>query len=81
MFSMQPRSPSTTASAPAFSMCWHLLSASRVEISPNLIENVPPKPQQVSGSAISFSTAPSTLASSARGCAFTFISRRPAHES
>ncbi len=34
-------------------MCPHLLSASRVEISPNLTENVPPKPQQVSHSAIS----------------------------
>ena len=51
--SMQPRSPSTTASAPVSAMCRHLLSASRDEISPNLIENVPPKPQHVSHSAIS----------------------------
>ena len=48
MFSMQPRSPSTTASAPAASTCPHLLSASRAEISPYFTENAPPKPQQVS---------------------------------
>ena len=34
--------------APVLATCWHLLSASRAEISPNLIEKVPPKPQQVS---------------------------------
>src|SRR5258706_9934904 len=47
MFSMHPKSPKTTASAPESAMFWHLLSASRAEISPNLIENVPPKPQHV----------------------------------
>ena len=81
MLSMQPRSPSTTASAPLAAMCWHLLSARRDEISPNLIENVPPKPQQVSHSAISASFKPGTFASSARGCALTPISRSPAQQS
>ena len=61
MFSMQPRSPRTTASAPLVTMCWHLLSASRAEISPNLTANVPPKPQHVSQSAISESRTPSIL--------------------
>ena len=59
-------------------MCPHLLSARRAEISPNLIENVPPKPQQVSHSAISLSARPGTFASSARGCALVPISRSPA---
>ena len=39
------------------------------------------KPQQVSHSAISLSVRPSTLASNARGCAFTPSSRSPAQES
>src|SRR6185312_16392640 len=68
MFSMQPRSPSTTASAPLVTTCWHLLSARRAEISPNLTANVPPKPQHISLSAISVNRTPSIVASSARGC-------------
>ena len=59
-------------------MCAHLLSASRVAISPNLIEKVPPKPQQVSHSLISASLTPGIRASSARGCCLTPISRNPA---
>ena len=81
MFSMQPRSPSTTASAPFVTMCWHLLSAIRAEISPSLIANVPPKPQHTSQSAISLTRTPSIFASSARGCDLTPISRKPAHAS
>ncbi len=38
------------------------------EISPNLTENVPPKPQHCSHSPISTSARPGTFASSARGC-------------
>src|SRR6185312_6970111 len=76
MFIMQPRSPSTTASAPEFAMCAHLLSARRVAISPYFTENVPPKPQHVSHSAISTTSTPA-FASSARGWLLTFISRRP----
>src|SRR5262249_17858475 len=63
MFSMQPRSPRTTASAPEPSMWTHLLSASLEEISPNLIENVPPNPQHISDSGISLSTSPRTFES------------------
>src|SRR5258708_6838860 len=47
MLSMQPRSPSTTARAPLAWMWAHLFSAIAEEISPYLIENVPPKPQQL----------------------------------
>ena len=49
MFSIQPRSPSTIASAPVASAFSHLLSAMRVETSPNLTAKVPPNPQQASG--------------------------------
>ena len=70
ILSMHPRSPSTTQSAFACATNSHLLSASRDEISPYLIENVPPKPQQVSDSVISLSVSPGILASSLRGCCF-----------
>jgi hypothetical protein len=59
----------------------HLRSAMCVAMSPNFTENRPPKPQQASASAISSSLRPGTLASSARGWAFTPSSRRPEHES
>ena len=54
-----------------------LSDAMRTEISGYLTQNVPPKPQQISGSFISTTVAP-MLASSARGCALTPISRSPA---
>ena len=47
-----------------------------VEISGYLTQNVPPNPQQISGSAISATVAP-IAASRARGCALTPSSRRP----
>src|SRR5258706_1258694 len=81
MLSMQPRSPSTIASAPVASALSHLLSASRVEIAPNLTAKVPPKPQHVSASFISLSLSPATFASSARGCVLIPISRSPEHAS
>ena len=66
----------------ALAAMWrHLLSASRVEISPNLSAKVPPKPQQVSLSAISLSSSPGTRASSSRGWPLTPISRSPEQES
>src|SRR5439155_175313 len=78
---IQPKSPSTTASAPLLAICWHLLSARRVEISPYLSAKVPPKPQHVSHSVISLIFKPGTFASSVRGCCLTPISRKPAQES
>src|SRR5215470_8020691 len=81
MLRMHPRSPSTTASAPLAAMFRHLLSASRADISPNLIEKVPPKLQQVSHSAISASCSPGTSASSSRGWRLTPISRNPEQQS
>ena len=56
------------ASAWVAVMCWHLLSAMRVDSSPYLTENVPPKPQQVVDSTISLILTPGIFASSARGC-------------
>src|SRR5262245_13837312 len=81
MLSRQPRSPRTTASAPLAAILAHLRSAIWVEISPNFTAKVPPKPQQVSASFISFSASPGTRASRARGCALTPSSRRPEQES
>ncbi|KGD25734.1 hypothetical protein DO72_5727 [Burkholderia pseudomallei] len=80
MFSMQPRSPSTTAPAPVARTFAHFSSTIAVEMSPYFTANVPPKPQQCSQSFIS-ATATPRCASSARGCAFTPSSRRPEHES
>src|SRR6476620_8718412 len=48
MFSMQPRSPSTTAPAPLARMFSHFSSTIAVEMLPYLSANVPPKPQQCS---------------------------------
>ena len=49
----------------------------RVEISGYFTQNVPPKPQQTSGSCISRRLRPVTVPSRRRGCAFTPSSRRP----
>ena len=81
MFSRQPMSPASTVSAPVCWMSFALSPTIRVEMSGYFTQKVPPKPQQISGSAISFNVRPATPASSARGCAFTPISRRPAQES
>jgi len=80
MFSMQPRSPSTTVSAPLALMFAHFSSTIAVEMSPYFTANVPPKPQQCSQPAISVTGTPA-CASSSRGCDFTPSSRKPEHES
>ena len=77
MFSRQPRSPASSVPAPVAAMSLHLSDTMRVEMSGYFTQKVPPKPQQISGSAISVRLSPSTEASSARGCAFTPSSRRP----
>ena len=59
----------------------HFVSAIAAEISPNLIEKVPPKPQQTSLSFISLSATPGIFASRLRGCCLTPSSRSPAQES
>ncbi len=51
------------------------------DISGYLTQNVPPKPQQTSGVAISLSRSPSTDPSRRRGCSLTPSSRRPEQES
>ena len=53
-----------------------LSDAMRTEISGYFTQNVPPKPQQISGSAISTTWAP-TASSSLRGCCLMPSSRRP----
>ena len=53
----------------------------RVEMPGYFTQKVPPKPQHTSGSRISFSVSPRTLASRRRGCGFTPSSRRPEQES
>ena len=68
MFSMQPRSPSTTAFAPLSRIFAHFSSTIAVEIAPYFTANVPPKPQQCSQPFISVTGTPA-CASSARGCA------------
>jgi hypothetical protein len=57
-------------------MLAHLFSAMRVEMSPSFTENVPPKPQHFSHSAISATFAPA-FCSRARGCALMPSSRSP----
>lgn len=63
--------------APLARMLAHFSSAMAVEMSPYLIENVPPKPQHASQAGISVSLTPGSLASRSRGCVFTPSSRRP----
>ena len=77
MFSKQPRSPANSVSAPVATISAALSETIRVEMSGYLTQNVPPKPQHTSGSAISRSSSPGMLASSARGCALIPNSRRP----
>src|SRR5487761_99235 len=77
MLSRQPMSPAMTVSAPAARMLSAFSPTILSEMSPYLIANVPPKPQHTSGSRISVTVRPATLASSWRGCALTPSSRRP----
>ena len=57
------------------------VAASLVEMSPNLREKVPPKPQQVSASLISLISTWPILPRSWRGCCLMPSSRRPEQES
>ena len=77
MFSKQPRSPASSVSAPDATMSAVLSDTIRVEISGYLTQNVPPKPQHTSGSAISTSSSPATLRSKSRGCGLMPSSRSP----
>ncbi len=70
-------SPASSVSAPVAAMSFALSPTMRTEMSGYFTQNVPPKPQHVSGSASSRTSNPSTDASRARGCARTPSSRRP----
>ena len=81
MFNRQPRSPAMRCVAPDAFTCCVFSETIAPEISPYLVANKPPKPQQTSLSFISMSSSPSTLASSWRGPERMPSSRRPEQES
>src|SRR6266478_4619898 len=81
MFSRQPRSPASTASAPVPAMSASLSLTILSEMSGYLMQKVPPKPQQTSAPGSSLRLSPSTDASSWRGWSLTPSSRSPEHPS
>src|SRR6266446_857853 len=81
MFSRQPRSPASTASAPVPAMSASLSLTILSEMSGYLMQKVPPKPQHTSAPGSSLRLSPPTDASSRRGWSLTPSSRSPEHPS
>src|SRR4030095_672157 len=80
MLSRQPMSAASTTPAPVASMLATLSSTMRLEMSGDLTQKVPPKPQHGSPFGSSLNESPLTFASNSRGWGVTRSSRSGAQE-